>query len=61
MSGWGKNMIYLSLKKSANIRGNKWKNGEKEDIFTVLGGKNIILEKRGWGKNINYLDNIDPW
>ena len=27
-------------------------NGEKEKIFTVLGGKNIIVEERRWGKNI---------
>ena len=33
--------------------------GGKEDIFTVLGGKNMIFEK-GVGKNINYFDNIRP-
>ena len=42
--------------------GKRWIKGGKEEIFIVLGGKNIILEKRvGGGKNINYLDNIHPW
>ena len=57
---WGK---YDDLsRKNANIRGKRWKKGEKEEIFTALWGKNIILEKKGGpgGKNINYLDNIDP-
>ena len=40
----------------------RWKRGGKEEIFTVLEGKNIILEKffLGGGKNMNYLDNIHP-
>ena len=36
------------------------KKGRKEEIFTVLGGKISFKKKRGWGKNINYLDNIHP-
>ena len=28
-----------------------WKNGGKDENFTVLRGNNIILEKRMWGKN----------
>ena len=39
----------------------KWKKGGKEEIFTVLGGKNVIFEKKGGGgQNINYFDNIHP-
>ena len=40
------------------MRGNRWKKGGKEDIFTVLGEKKIIFEKRWVGKNINYFDII---
>ena len=36
------------------------KKGGKEEFFTVLGGKNMIFEKRGGGNNINYLDIIHP-
>ena len=32
----------------------------KEEIFTVLGEKNMIFEKRGEGKYIIYFDNIHP-
>ena len=37
------------------------KKGGKEEMFTVLGGKNMIFEKKGGAKNINYFDNIHPW
>ena len=38
-----------------------WKKGGKEKIFPVLGVvKNMIFEKRGGGKNINYFDNMHP-
>ena len=36
------------------------KKGGKEEIFTVPGGKNVIFEKKGRGKNINNFDNIHP-
>ena len=42
--GWGKKYANL-LRKNAKIRGNWWKNGEKEELFIVLLGKNIIMEK----------------
>ena len=32
----------------------------KEEIFTALGGKNIILEKGGGAKISYHLDNIHP-
>ena len=48
------------LRKNVNIRGKRCKKGGNEEIFTVLQGKNIILGKRGGGKNIIYLDNIHP-
>ena len=54
----GKKYDYL-LRENAKIRGKRWKKEGKEEIFTVIGGKNIILE-RGGGKNINYLDNYTP-
>ena len=38
----------------------RWKKGGKEEIFTVLGGKNMIFENREGGQNINYFDNIHP-
>ena len=38
----------------------RWKNGEKGKIFTELRGKNIIFEKRGWGKNILFCASIHP-
>ena len=46
-------------RKIAYIRGKRWKKGGKEEIFIVLWGKNIILEKGG-GQKINYLDDIHP-
>ena len=64
---WGKNMSYCgwlgekyddSIRKNANIEGKRWKKWGKEEIFTVLGGKNISLGKRG--EDINYLYNIHP-
>ena len=44
-------------KKNENIRGERWKNGEKEIFFL---GKNIIFEKGGWGKNTLFRVNIHP-
>ena len=44
--GWGKKYDNL-LRKNANIRGKRWKKEGKEEIFTVLWGKKIILEKGG--------------
>ena len=41
-------MIYFEKTRISGIRGGK--RGGKEEIFTVLGGKNIILEKGG-GQN----------
>ena len=35
-----------------------WKKGGKEEHFSVVGGTNMIFEKRGGGKDINYFDNI---
>ena len=43
------------LRKNRNIRGKRWKNGGKEEIFSVLGGK-----IGGGGKNRNNLDNMHP-
>ena len=38
-----------------------WKKGEKEEIFTVPGGKNMIFEKKGGGdKILIYFDIIYP-
>ena len=45
------------LRKNENIRGKRWKKGEKEEIFTVLWGKTYHFGKGRGGKNINYLDN----
>ena len=56
---WGKNMMIYS-EKNANIRGKRWKNREKWEIFTVLWGK-ISFLKRGGGKNILLWTNIHPW
>ena len=38
------------LRKNANIRSKRQKKGGKEEIFTVLWSKNIILEKGGGAK-----------
>ena len=46
-------MIYFFL--NANIRGNRWKKGGKEEIFSVLGGKIIILKKGGGGAKISII------
>ena len=55
--GWlGKKYDSL-LKKKANIRGKRWMDGEYGEIFTVLGGKNIIFEKKGEAK-ISYFRQI---
>ena len=53
---WDKNKIYDSLRKNMNVRGKRWKNRE---VFPVLEGKMIILEK-GVGKNILFGANILP-
>ena len=50
--------IWLLFFLKANIRSKSWKKGGKEENFTVLEGKNIILENGRGGKNINNLDNI---
>ena len=43
----------IHKEKNVNLKGWVWKNGGKEEIFTVLRVKNIILEKGvGGGKNI---------
>ena len=62
MSYWlvGKKYDDLLKKKRKYIRVKKWKNAEKEEIFTVLGEKISFWRKRGGGKNIKYLDNIHP-
>ena len=44
-------------KKNANIRGKRWKNVEKEEIFDVHRGKNIIFEKGG-GLKTSYFEQI---
>ena len=41
------------------LRGKIWKKGDKRGNFYCT-WKNINFEKGGWGKNINYLDNIHP-
>ena len=57
--GWlGKKYDYL-LRKNANIRGKRWKNGKKVKFSLYLGGKNHF-EKRWWGKNILFWENIHP-
>ena len=56
----GKKYDYL-LRINPDIRGESWNNVGKEEILIVLGEKNLILEKWGGGKNINYFDNIHPW
>ena len=53
LAGLGRKYDYL-LRKSANIRGNRWTNGKKGEIFTVPRGKNFIFGKRGEGK-ISYF------
>ena len=58
--GWlGKKYDDLLYKK-ANIMGKGIEKREKGENFTVLGEKNMILEKRGGGKNIQFLGNIYP-
>ena len=42
--GWGKNMIFI--KKKRKIRGERWTKEGREEIFTVIGGKNMIIEKK---------------
>ena len=48
----------LLSKKTANIRGKKWRNGKKGK-FSLYLGKNIILEKRAWGTK-SFFDNKYP-
>ena len=48
MVGWGKKYNVL-LRQNANIRGERWKKGGKEEIFTVFGEK-IAFWKKGGGK-----------
>ena len=48
------------LRKKAIIGRKKWKNGGKGEIFSVPGGKNIILVNGGGGKNILFRGNIHP-
>ena len=55
--GWEKNMRIYQEKRKYN-KGERWKNGEKEIFF---GGKNIIFEKGGGGKNTLFRVNIHPW
>ena len=38
--------------------GKRWKNGEKGKIFTVLGEKILIFEKKGAGQKISYFGKI---
>ena len=60
--GWFGEKYDDLLSKKANIIGKGVEKLEKGEIFTVLGGKNMILEKKGgWGKNIPFLGNIYPW
>ena len=56
--GWLGKIYDDFLRKNANIRGKRWKNGRKGEIFTVLGRKNVNFEKRGWGKNILIWANL---
>ena len=62
MVGLGKKYDDL-LRENAQIRGKRWKNGGKEEIFTVLREKRSFWKSwgGGGGKNINYLGNIHPW
>ena len=47
-----------SLRKNMNLKGKWRKNGGKEEIFTVLGGK-ISFWKKGWGwAKISYFMEI---
>ena len=58
--GWlGKKYEVLFRKKRKNKRKEVEKRG-KGEIFTKLGGKNIILEKNGWGKNVTILRKYTP-
>ena len=49
MSYWlvGEKSMIIYLKKNANMRVKRGKKGGKEEIFTVLWGENIILERGG--------------
>ena len=42
------------LGKKANMMGNGVEKLKKGEIFTVLGGKNMFLEKGGWAKIYKY-------
>ena len=42
---------YDDLSKKSNLRGKRWTNGGKGEIFTLLRGENIIFEK-GYGAKI---------
>ena len=48
---------FTFIRKNANLSEKRWKNVGKGEVFTVLGGKNIILEK-GEGQNYPISDNI---
>ena len=54
---FGEKYDYL-LEKSLNKRGKRWKNGEKEEIFTGPRGENINFGNRGTSKNIIFLATI---
>ena len=44
------------MKKKANIRGKRWKNGN----FSLYLGEKISFLKEGWGKNNRFWVNIHP-
>ena len=48
------------LRKNANVRGKRWKNRGKGEIFTVLGGKIYFLKKRGGGQKYPILGKYTP-
>ena len=54
---FGKNLMFYFIKKTENIWGKRLKNGEKWDIFTVLGGKISFWRKRE-GQKYHILGNI---
>ena len=51
--GWGKNMI-IYFKKNANIRGKRWKKGEKRKFLLYL-GKKYDFRKKGRGAKISII------
>ena len=54
----GKKYDYL-LRESANVRGKRWKNGEKRE-FSLYLGENMSFLEMGEGATISYVGKIFP-